>query len=53
MDMKNLNAKKICVVTDGNVGKLPVMETVRAALEENSLVYSVFDQVVVEPKDYS
>ena len=53
MDFKNMGAKKVMVVTDGNVKKLEAMKQSIAALEREGVQYSVFDQVRVEPKDSS
>jgi len=53
MDLKNLGAKKVCVVTDANVGKLDAMKQVVEALTKEGIEFTVFDKVRVEPKDSS
>ncbi|CAK7246328.1 MAG: hypothetical protein STHCBS139747_007955 [Sporothrix thermara] len=53
MDLKNMGAKNVAVVTDGTVDKLRAMEQVRAALGEEDIRYSVFNGTRVEPKDNS
>ncbi|KAL1888098.1 hypothetical protein Sste5346_009785 [Sporothrix stenoceras] len=53
MDLKNMGAKNVAVVTDGTVDKLRAMEQVRAALGEENINYQVFNRTRVEPKDNS
>jgi hydroxyacid-oxoacid transhydrogenase len=53
MDVENLGAKKVIVVTDRNVDLLPPMQQVREALEERGIDFEVFNDVHVEPKDTS
>eukprot|EP00051_Salpingoeca_urceolata_P033130 m.19106 g.19106 ORF g.19106 m.19106 type:complete len:486 (-) comp5877_c0_seq1:86-1543(-) len=56
MDLKNMGAKKICVVTDSNVAQLPVVEQALRSIEQHGFedtVVSVFDRVRVEPNDES
>lgn len=53
MDFKNLGAKRVMVVTDGNVKKLDAMKQVVQGLEQEGVSFEVFDQVRVEPKDSS
>ncbi|KAK4160032.1 sulfite reductase [NADPH] flavoprotein component-like protein [Cladorrhinum sp. PSN259] len=57
MDLRNMGAKKVCVVTDGTVDKLEAMRQVREALDaevrQGGMEYRVFNAVRVEPKDYS
>ncbi|KAF2453767.1 iron-containing alcohol dehydrogenase-domain containing protein [Lineolata rhizophorae] len=53
MDMKNLGAKKVMVVTDGNVSKLGAMTRVIEGLEAEGVNYEIYDGVRVEPKDSS
>ena len=53
MDFKNMGAKRVMVVTDGNVKKLNAMKQVIQGLEQEGVSYSVFDAVRVEPKDSS
>jgi hydroxyacid-oxoacid transhydrogenase len=53
MDLKNLGAKRVCVVTDATVDKLEAMRQVREALDGEGVEYRVFKGVKIEPKDYS
>lgn len=53
MDVKNMEAKKVMVVTDSTVAKLDAMKQVIEGLEREGVQYNVYDQVRVEPKDSS
>jgi hydroxyacid-oxoacid transhydrogenase len=53
MDLRNLGARRVCVVTDETVDKLDAMRQVRAALDREGVPYEVFNKVQVEPKDSS
>ena len=53
MDLTNLEAKKVMVVTDPTVLKLDAMKQVVQGLEQEGIKYEVFSSVKVEPKDYS
>ena len=53
MDFKNMGAKRVCVVTDSNVAKLDAMKQVVEGLTREGVEFTVFDQVMVEPKDHS
>lgn len=53
MDLKNLKAQNVCVVTDANIDKLFPMEQVRKSLDREGIKYTVFNKVKIEPKDYS
>jgi hydroxyacid-oxoacid transhydrogenase len=53
MDFKNMGAKRVCVVTDSNVSKLDAMKQVVEGLTRESVEFTVFDKVRVEPKDSS
>ena len=56
MDFANMRSggvKKVLVLTDATVWRLPVMQTVREALECENVEFEVFDKCRVEPKDYS
>ncbi|ROW03591.1 hypothetical protein VPNG_07158 [Cytospora leucostoma] len=53
MDLKNLGAKRVCVVTDETVDKLTAMEQARSALTQEGLDFKVFNKTRVEPKDSS
>ena len=53
MDFKNLGAKRVCVVTDGNVSKLDAMSQVVEGLSREGVEFTVFSETRVEPKDSS
>lgn len=53
MDFANMNAKKLAVVVDSNVAKLPVMNVVMDSLVKNNIQFDVFKEVSVEPTDDS
>lgn len=53
MDLKNMNAKRVAVVTDETVDKLDAMRQVREALTREGIDFQVFNKVRVEPKDSS
>lgn len=49
MDMVNMKAKKVCVMTDPYVSKLPPLKTVLDSLVKNNVQFEVYDKVRVEP----
>jgi len=53
MDLKNMGARRVCVVTDENVGKLDAMKRAVEALIQEGIDFTVFEDVRVEPKDSS
>jgi hydroxyacid-oxoacid transhydrogenase len=53
MDFKNMAAKRVCVVTDSSVSKLDAMKQVVEGLTRETVEFTVFDKVRVEPKDSS
>jgi hydroxyacid-oxoacid transhydrogenase len=53
MDLKNMGAKRVAVVTDATVDKLDAMRQVREALDYEGVEYRVYSDVKIEPKDYS
>ncbi|KAL1976154.1 hypothetical protein VTN31DRAFT_2436 [Thermomyces dupontii] len=53
MDLKNLGAKKVCVVTDTNVSKLDAMKQAIDGLTREGIQFTVWDKVRTEPKDSS
>lgn len=53
MDFKNMGAKKVCVVTDGNVAKLDAMKQAVEALSREGVQFTVYERTMVEPKDSS
>ncbi|KAF1969336.1 putative Fe-containing alcohol dehydrogenase [Bimuria novae-zelandiae CBS 107.79] len=53
MDFTNMGAKRVMVVTDGNVRKLNAMKQAVEGLEREGIQFEVYDGVRVEPKDES
>ena len=53
MDLKNMNAQRVCVVTDETVDKLSAMQQVREALTREGVNFKVFNKTKIEPKDTS
>jgi hydroxyacid-oxoacid transhydrogenase len=53
MDLADMGAKNVMVVTDPNLAKLDFVSAILGALEEQSVGYTLFDQVRVEPTDAS
>lgn len=53
MDMQNLGAKRVCVVTDKNVEKLDAMKQVHEGLQKAGVEYTVYNECRTEPKDYT
>lgn len=53
MDVKNMGAKRVVVVTDPNVRTLTAYSQVAEALEHEGIRFTVFGNSRVEPKDYS
>ena len=53
MDLRNLGAKRVCLVTDSNVRQLDAVQRAERALQREGVEYTVFDRVAVEPKDSS
>jgi hydroxyacid-oxoacid transhydrogenase len=53
MDLAEMNARRVMVVTDPNLAKLSPVATVIESLRENRVAYSLFDRVHVEPTDVS
>jgi hydroxyacid-oxoacid transhydrogenase len=53
MDLKNMGAKRVCVVTDETVNKLDAMRQVREALNREGIPFEVYSNVRIEPKDSS
>ncbi|XP_069777459.1 hydroxyacid-oxoacid transhydrogenase, mitochondrial isoform X2 [Narcine bancroftii] len=53
MDLQNIGARKVCVMTDKNLAKLPPVNAVLDSLVKNGVNFQVFDKVRVEPTDLS
>lgn len=53
MDLADMGAKNVMVVTDPNLAKLDFVSAILGALQEQSVRYTLFDQVRVEPTDAS
>lgn len=53
MDVKNLNASRVLLVTDRTIAKLPAFKTAVKSMEKAGVVYDTYDRVVVEPTDKS
>ena len=53
MDLAEMGAKLVLVVTDPVLAKLPPVRTVLESLEQNKIPYAVYDRVRVEPSDES
>jgi len=53
MDLADLGVKKVMVLTDPTLSKLPPVAAVLKSLSEQKIAYSLFDEVRVEPTDTS
>ncbi|MDP7269525.1 MAG: hydroxyacid-oxoacid transhydrogenase, partial [Pirellulales bacterium] len=53
MDLVDMGARRVMVVTDPNLSKLPPVATVLESLERQKVEFSLFDRVRVEPTDES
>ncbi|MBW1961078.1 MAG: iron-containing alcohol dehydrogenase [Deltaproteobacteria bacterium] len=53
MDLADMGIKRVMVLTDPNLSKLPPVETVLDSLSKQNIEYRLFDQVRVEPTDGS
>ncbi len=53
MDLKDLGAKLVLLLTDPHLAGGPVVATVAASLEAEKVPFEVFDRVRVEPSDQS
>ncbi|GBP13151.1 Probable hydroxyacid-oxoacid transhydrogenase, mitochondrial [Eumeta japonica] len=51
LDLVNLGAKHVCVMTDSNLATLKPVRTVLDSLVKNNIRYEVYDNVRVEPTD--
>ncbi|KAF9582617.1 Hydroxyacid-oxoacid transhydrogenase, mitochondrial [Lunasporangiospora selenospora] len=52
-DLVNMGAKKVLVMTDPNIAKLPVMKTVIESLQKSQVNFVVYDRTRAEPTDKS
>src|SRR2546426_5239390 len=53
MDLAEMNAKRVMVLTDPNLAKLSPVATVLESLRDNRISCSLFDRVHVDPTDVS
>src|SRR5499433_472809 len=53
MDLAEMKAQKVMVLTDSRLAKLQPVETVLQSLRDNGVTYALFDRVRVEPTDVS
>jgi len=53
MDFANMKARRVALITDGNVRQLNAFKQSVEGLEKEGIAFEVFDKVRVEPKDYS
>ncbi|XP_031435260.1 hydroxyacid-oxoacid transhydrogenase, mitochondrial [Clupea harengus] len=53
MDLVNMGAQKVCVMTDQNLSGLPPVRAVLDSLDQNRVRYLCYDSVRVEPTDNS
>src|SRR6476660_5089032 len=53
MDLKEMRAGLVLVMTDPTVGRLPPVRTVLESLEENGVLCELYDRVRVEPTEES
>ncbi len=53
MDLKEIGARRVLVVTDPLVGKLPPVRTVLESLDRSGVPFDLFDRVRVEPSEES
>lgn len=49
MDMVNLKAQKVCVMTDPHLAKLPPVKATLDSLSKHGVKFELFDKVRVEP----
>src|SRR5499433_3306297 len=53
MDLAEMKAQKVMVLTDSRLAKLQPVDTVLQSLRDNGLTHALFDRVRVEPTDAS
>ncbi|XP_064243937.1 hydroxyacid-oxoacid transhydrogenase, mitochondrial isoform X3 [Passer domesticus] len=53
MDLQNLGARRVCLMTDKNLSKLPPVNAVLNSLAKYGINFQIYDNVRVEPTDQS
>ncbi|XP_037361806.1 hydroxyacid-oxoacid transhydrogenase, mitochondrial isoform X3 [Talpa occidentalis] len=53
MDLQNMGAKNVCLMTDKNLSQLSPVQIVMDSLVKNGINFKVYDNVRVEPTDKS
>ncbi|XP_017260363.2 hydroxyacid-oxoacid transhydrogenase, mitochondrial, partial [Kryptolebias marmoratus] len=53
MDLQNLRAQNVCLMTDRNLSRLPPVKAILESLVKNGVRFKVYDNVRVEPTDSS
>ena len=53
MDLADMGVRRVLVVTDANLARLPPVATVLESLTREGIPFALFDQVHVEPTDVS
>jgi hydroxyacid-oxoacid transhydrogenase len=53
MDLADLGARRVLVVTDPALSRLPPVQVVVASLEQNGIAFAIYDRVRIEPSDAS
>jgi len=53
LDLKEMSAQRVMVVTDPRVAKLPPVDVIRESLDQSQIAYDLFDRVRVEPSEQS
>ncbi|XP_056149123.1 hydroxyacid-oxoacid transhydrogenase, mitochondrial [Lampris incognitus] len=53
MDLQNMGARNVCLMTDQNLARLPPVKAVLESLLKNGVNYKMYDKVRVEPTDSS
>ncbi|KAI1902306.1 hypothetical protein AGOR_G00043370 [Albula goreensis] len=53
MDLQNLGARNVCLMTDKNLSRLPPVRAVLESMSKHGVTYKCYDNVRVEPTDTS
>ncbi|NXJ71242.1 HOT protein, partial [Rostratula benghalensis] len=53
MDLQNLGARRVCLMTDKNLSQLPPVNAVLNSLAKHGISFQMYDNVRVEPTDQS